>query len=118
MTTQIGVQAEFTVTSREVDGTASPLDPEALREECDRLMEALLDMEASGCKIGDAAVAADFGRGIVELSLTATGDDFEAAEACAWASFRAAIHKIGGHTPEWPAVFTATSKRSELLPVG
>lgn len=72
---------------------------EQLEEQGDGLMRALLDLECSG--ISDPAVSWDLGESIVDIEIESTGESFKAAEEAGVAAIRAAIHTVGGATPNW-----------------
>ena len=114
-TVTVALHAQFRVSGRGPDGPTT-LSPAELRDECDKVMEALVELEGSGCGIADSAVAADASERTVEISLTATGPTYEDAEACGSACMRTAIHTGGGHTPNWNWDLTAEAERSELIP--
>lgn len=68
----------------------------------DKLMHALLDQEQCTPEFADSAVAADAGRGILEIEADATGEDLSHALATVRACVRAAVHEVGIGTPDWP----------------
>ncbi|MBC9001313.1 MULTISPECIES: hypothetical protein [Micromonospora] len=78
------------------------LTAEDLHVEGERLMQALLDLEACNEDVSDAATATDAtqGRVLVELLITADSEA-EAVEKSLMIT-RTAIHAIGGATP-WEA---------------
>lgn len=79
-----------TVHLTQIFATGSP----AIFEECDRLMQELLDREQADATVRDASVAADAGIGIVEVEVVADGDSRDDAEQAAVSRIRAAVTSI------------------------
>lgn len=96
----------FTVTT-----TGSDLDAHS-----DVVMDELLALEECTKNISNADVSAALTEGTIEISVTATGEDFDNAVALADSTIRAAIHASGGHTPEWVIpTLSPTSQHAELV---
>ncbi|MEU8260053.1 hypothetical protein AB0C02_05460 [Micromonospora sp. NPDC048999] len=85
---------------RSADG--QPLDAEDLHAEGERLMAALLDLEACNNDVSDAATASDALAGTVLVELLITAESEAAAVEKSRMIVRTAIHAIGGATP-WEA---------------
>lgn len=73
-----------------------------LLKQSELVMEALLDQEACNHDFTDSAVAADAGRGVMEIESTSTGEDLAHAVATAQSVVRSALHATGISTPDWP----------------
>ncbi len=80
---------------------ASRCSREELEAEAGVIMDALLELEASGCGLSDAAVAVDLGAFMVTIEVEAEAGSFEEAQAIVDSCIRSAIHKAGGRTPGW-----------------
>lgn len=70
--------------------TASP----AILDQCDLLMDALLDREEIDSTVRDAAVSADANTGTVEVEVIAEGDSASAAEFAAVSRIRDAVSSV------------------------
>jgi hypothetical protein len=68
----------------------------------DKLMQALLDQEECTSAFKDVAVAADTGRGLLEIEANTSGDTLSEAIATTAACVRAGLHEVGIGTPDWP----------------
>ena len=81
---------------------------EDLESHLDEVMEALLELE--GERLGDSDISALLTENHVEISVVASSDLDDESQALgdavsfADSAIRAAIHKAGGHTPEWVPV--------------
>lgn len=91
MTTTVGLSGEFTVRH---------ISREQLEAQCGTVMEALLELEGTGCGITSSAVSLDLATFTVTIEVEATGEDFDEAVAVADSCIRSAIHKAGGATPD------------------
>jgi len=84
------------------------LGGEDLDGHTDQVMDELLALESD--VISDADVSVALTDGIVEISIVASGEDFDAALDLADATIRTAIHAADGHTPQWTAVAVAAEE--------
>ncbi|APH01679.1 hypothetical protein IGS73_10570 [Janibacter indicus] len=82
MTTTVHVTHFFT--------TASP----HVLDECDLLMDELMELEEADSSVRDAAVSADSDQGIVEVEVLADGYDESDAQRAAVARIRAAVARV------------------------
>jgi hypothetical protein len=76
-------------------------DAAAFEARVDRLMEALLGIEAAGGAIIDPDVAADLSKCRLDVQMLVEAADPAEAMVKALATLRAAIHAIGDATPGW-----------------
>ena len=74
-----------------------------LDAETDKLMEALLSMEASDSTITDSDVSCNFTTGELIVSVCLTDGGVDGANIKANSVIRSAIQSIGGATTEWPS---------------
>lgn len=74
----------------------------------DHVMDELVALEND--HISDADVSVNLRDRIVEISLVAGAEDFDAAAQLADSCIRSAIHAAGGGTPDWSAI-ESTSKQ-------
>ena len=70
-------------------------------ERLDKLMSALLDVEAGDNAISDPDIAASLANGYVDVQMIAQAADPAEAATKALCAVRTAIHAIGGATPGW-----------------
>ncbi|MEQ4303162.1 hypothetical protein ABNF97_17535 [Plantactinospora sp. B6F1] len=94
---QVHIAHEFAV--RLPDGSRLPT--EELHREGERLMDALLDLEACNSDIGDVATSSEADRGAVVVELVIAADDEATAISKSMAVIRSAIHAIEGCTANW-----------------
>lgn len=73
-----------------------------LDQHTDAVMDELLALECDD--VTDADISAELVRGVVEVSIVAGADNFDAALERADACIRSAIHAAGGHTPVWSPI--------------
>ncbi|MFG2057858.1 hypothetical protein ACGFI9_27935 [Micromonospora sp. NPDC048930] len=95
---QVQISRHFDV--RTADG--HPLNAEELHAEGERLMDALLDLEACNDDVCDSTTATDADAGTILVELLVTADTEAAAVDKSLVLTRTAIHAIGGATP-WDA---------------
>lgn len=67
---------------------------QSILDECDLLMEELVEREEADPSVRDAAVSVDAEAGVVEVEVLADGDDERDAEQAAIARIRAAVASI------------------------
>lgn len=96
---QVHIVHEFAVRTRSGDR----LPTHELHEQGERLMHALLDLEACNEDVTDAATSSEAERGLVVAELVVTADDEGAAVGKFMEVVRTAIHATGGVTRGWPA---------------
>lgn len=93
----------------------SPLAADDLHREGERLMEALLALEACNDDIADVTTCSEADRGIVIAEmLVVAGDEGEAVNKAKVVT-RSAIHTIGGATPEWEE---SADRHADYRPAG
>ncbi|GAB4067786.1 hypothetical protein GCM10028777_24920 [Angustibacter speluncae] len=92
MSAHVGFTGEF---------QAADITAEQLERAAGEIMNALLELEETGCGIHNPAVSADLIRSVVTIEVDGEADDFEAAQALIDSCIRSAIHKVGGATPGW-----------------
>ncbi|MFJ8130960.1 hypothetical protein [Streptomyces hydrogenans] len=79
-----------------------PEDADALSDSAERVMEALLDLEACDSLLSDSGVAMDADDMLVDVELTVAGTSAPDTLRYAQAAIRTAIHAAGHGTPDWP----------------
>ncbi|GAA1386225.1 hypothetical protein GCM10009639_09750 [Kitasatospora putterlickiae] len=82
----------------------------------ERVMEALLDLEACDSRLCDSGVAMDATDMTVDIELTATGGDAPDTLRYAQTAIRAAIHAAGDGAPEWPDQMVAERRHPHSGP--
>lgn len=73
-----------------------------LFKHADLLTEALLEQEQCTPEVKDSAVSADRGNAVVEIELSVVAASEDEALAIGQSAIRAALHAVGGGTPQWP----------------
>lgn len=71
-------------------------DTTVLREQCERIMEALLDIENEGGFVNSAAVSLDLGELLVDIDLAVEADDIEQGALIVDEAIKRAIAMAGG----------------------
>ena len=71
-------------------------DTTVLREQCERIMEALLDIEEDSGLVNSAAVSLDLGELLVEIDLAVQADDIEEGARIVDEAIKSAIAMAGG----------------------
>ncbi|WP_327069858.1 hypothetical protein OG500_29465 [Kitasatospora sp. NBC_01250] len=79
-----------------------PESADELSDSAERVMDALLDLEACDPRLCDAGVAMDADAMTVDVELTVTGPTAPGNLEHAQTAIRAAIHAAGDATPDWP----------------
>jgi hypothetical protein len=79
-------------------------DVQSLLDHVDSVMENLAELE--GCTEGflDSTVGVDAATGMFEAEVTVDANHAEEAFSLGMSCLRSAIHKAGGHTPDWDDV--------------
>lgn len=90
----------------------TPIDSDRLLEQCDRIMNELLDLEAAH-EIADPSIGGAMARGQVEISVMVQADSYVEAVQKAMTVIRSAIHAAGGGTPDWPQLDDAAVRSIE-----
>jgi len=89
----------------------------AVIEQCDRLMEALVDLEDD--YVHSSAVSADIGQGLVLVEVYISADDMDEASAAAHNRVQQALRVVGidAGTGPGPSTYGQTvERRVELVP--
>lgn len=87
-----------------------PQNADELEESAQKVMEALLELEACDSKLGNAGVAIDAHEMTVDVELSVEGASETEVVEHAQAAVRTAIHAAGHGTPDWPV--SATSHKA------
>lgn len=83
--------------------TGAP-DAESLINHVDSVMENLVDLETCNEGLLDSTVGIDASTGMFEAEVTIDAHHAEEAFSLGMSCLRSAIHKAGGHTPDWDDV--------------